>query len=65
MLVHGGEDARGLGVPGAQWMTSGVAMGPITSLTVATSSFLSCGGGGYSVPCTCVHPCTCWQQADI
>lgn len=39
-------------VPGAQWMTSGVAMGPITSLTVAISSFFSDAGGGYSVPCT-------------
>lgn len=26
-------------------------MGPMTSRTVATSSFLSSGGGGYSVPC--------------
>ncbi len=42
---------RVLGRPGAQWMTSGVAMGPMTSRTVAISSFFSAGGGGYSVPC--------------
>ncbi len=44
---------RVLGRPGAQWMTSGVAIGPMTSRTVAISSFFSAGGGGYSVPCAC------------
>ena len=51
--------------PGAQWMTSGVAMGPITSLTVAISSFFSDGGGGYSVPCTHTPFQTCLHQASV
>ena len=45
-------------------MTSGVAMGPITSLTVAISSFFSDGGGGYSVPCTHAPFQTCLPQAS-
>ncbi len=32
---------RVLGRPGAQWITSGVAMGPISLRTWATSSFFS------------------------
>ena len=34
------------------WMASGVAMGPMTRLTVATSSFFRLSGGGYSEPYT-------------
>ncbi len=37
---------RVLGMPGAQWMVSGVAMGPMDLRTAATSSFLTLSSGG-------------------